>query len=77
MHIQTFRFGQISIDGSTYEHDVVIEDGAIRKRRKKPSKKFKEVYGHTPLSVDGRERRLHDRTRRRRAGGSRFAPRLQ
>ena len=52
MHIQDFTFGQISIDGSTYEHDVIIEDGEIRKRKKKPSKKFREGYGHTPLSIE-------------------------
>ena len=26
--------------------------GRIRKRKKKPSKKFREEFGHTPLSVD-------------------------
>ncbi len=52
MHIQDFTFGQISIDGSTYEHDVIIEGGEIRKRKKKPSKKFRDDYGHTPLSIE-------------------------
>ncbi len=52
MHIQDFTFGQISIDGSTYEHDVIIEGGEIHKRKKKPSKKFRDDYGHTPLSIE-------------------------
>jgi hypothetical protein len=36
----------------TYEHDVVIDHGTIRKRRKKPSKRFRATFGHTPLSAD-------------------------
>jgi hypothetical protein len=48
---EAFSFGSIRIDGTTYEHDVVIDRGEIRKRRKKPSKKFREQFGHTPLSV--------------------------
>jgi len=51
MRIEDFSFGQITIDGVTYEHDVVIDHGKIRKRDKKPSKKFRDAYAHTPLSV--------------------------
>ena len=40
MQIQDFSFGSIRIDGTTHEYDVVIEGGEIRKRKKKPSKKF-------------------------------------
>jgi hypothetical protein len=46
------RFGSITIDDATYEHDVVIDRGRIRKRKKKPSKKYREQYGHTPVSAD-------------------------
>jgi len=46
-----FRFGSIEIDGATYEHDVVIDKGSIRRRKKKPSKAFRGSYGHTPLST--------------------------
>jgi hypothetical protein len=35
----------------TYEHDVVIDGGKVRKRRTKPSKLFRDQFGHTPLSV--------------------------
>ena len=47
-----FQFGSIKIDGVSYKHDVVIDRGKIRKRRKKPSKKFREEFGHTPVSVE-------------------------
>ena len=45
MHFDKFSFGSIQIDGSTYEHDVVIDRGEIRKRKKKPSKKFRDEFG--------------------------------
>ncbi len=52
MRFDKFSFGSLQIDGSTYEHDVVIDHGEIRKRKKKPSKKFRDDFGHTPLSVE-------------------------
>jgi hypothetical protein len=52
MHFDHFSFGSIEIDGTVYENDVVIDHGEIRKRSKKPSKKFKEEFGHTPLSLE-------------------------
>jgi hypothetical protein len=51
MRIERFSFGSIRIDGLTYEHDVVIDRGEVRKRKKKPSKKFHDSFGHTPLSI--------------------------
>jgi hypothetical protein len=51
VEIEKFSFGKITIDGTTYEHDVVIDHGKIRKRSKKASKKFRDAYGHTPLST--------------------------
>ena len=50
MEFGRFVFGSIEIDGTTYEHDVVIERGRIRKRKKGPSKPLRDTYGHTPLS---------------------------
>jgi hypothetical protein len=38
MRFEAFSFGSICIDGTTYEDDVVIDRGRIRKRKKKPSK---------------------------------------
>jgi hypothetical protein len=34
------------------EHDVVIARGRVRKRKKKPSKPFRDAFGHTPLSIE-------------------------
>jgi hypothetical protein len=36
MEFGRYVFGSIEIDGVTYEHDVVIEGGRIRKRKKGP-----------------------------------------
>jgi hypothetical protein len=52
MRFDAFSFGSICIDGVTYTHDVVIERGQVRKRKKKPSKKFRDTFGHTPLSIE-------------------------
>jgi hypothetical protein len=52
MHFEKFSFGAIRIDGVTYEHDVVIDRGEVRRRKKKPSKKFRDTFGHTPLSAE-------------------------
>jgi hypothetical protein len=52
MQFEEFSFGSIRIDGVRYDHDVVIDRGGVRKRKKKPSRKFREANGHTPLSID-------------------------
>jgi hypothetical protein len=52
VRFQDFAFGSIRIDGVTYEYDVVIDVGNIYKRKKKPSKRFREEFGHTPLSTE-------------------------
>ena len=52
MRISRFAFGALDIDGVTYEHDVVIDHGDIQKREKKASKKFRDAFGHTPLSLE-------------------------
>ena len=45
-------FGKLEIDGRRFDHDVVIEGGQVRKRKKGPSKPYRDRYGHTPLSPD-------------------------
>ena len=45
-------FGEIEGEGTRYTHDVVIDDGKVRKRKKGPSKQFREKFGHTPLSPE-------------------------
>jgi hypothetical protein len=52
MHFDDFSFGTLRIDSNTYEEDVVIDRGEIRKRKKAPSKKFRNEFGHTPLSIE-------------------------
>lgn len=52
MHFDNFSFGSIEIDGVTWNSDVVIDRGRVGKRRKKASKRFREEFGHTPLSVE-------------------------
>ena len=65
-----YSFGFIRVDGVTYDHDLIIDRGKIRKRKKAASRKFRGGYGHTPLSVaediPWRCRRLVIGTRRRR-----------
>ena len=51
-HIDQFTFGSIRIDGVTYDHDVVIARGRVRKRKKKASKPFRGAFGHTPVSIE-------------------------
>src|SRR5215472_391961 len=52
MRFEAFSFGSIRINGVTYEHDVLIDRGEVHKRKKKPSKKFRADFGHTPVSVE-------------------------
>ena len=52
MRFDKFSFGAIRIDGVTFEHDVVIDRGKVHKRKKKPSRKFRDALGHTPLSIE-------------------------
>jgi hypothetical protein len=52
MKFEKVSFGQVRIDGVKYSYDVVIDRGEIRKRNKKPSKKFRDSFGHTPLSLE-------------------------
>ena len=52
MRFEKLAFGSIRIDGITYEHDVIIDRGEVRKRKKKASKKFHGRFGHTPLSKE-------------------------
>ena len=52
MKVRLLGFGSIEVDGREYEHDIVIEGGRVRKRKKKPSKPYQREFGHTPLSAD-------------------------
>jgi hypothetical protein len=50
--IDDFAFGSIRIGGDTYERDVLIDRGEVKPRKKKQSKRYRDEYGHTPLSLD-------------------------
>lgn len=52
MRFDHFAFGVIDIDGVSYEYDLVVDRGEIQRRKKKASKKFRETFGHTPLSME-------------------------
>ena len=51
MRITDYSFGSIRVDGATYDHDLIIDRGKIRKRKKGTSREFRGSYGHTPLSA--------------------------
>jgi hypothetical protein len=46
-----YSFGSVRVDGVTYDHDLIIDRGKIRKRQKAASKRFRDAHGHTPLSI--------------------------
>ena len=52
MRFGRFAFGSIEVDGEVFEHDLVVDRGRVRKRRKGPSKPFRQRFGHTPLSLE-------------------------
>lgn len=51
MRFTGYSFGSIQVDGVTYDHDLIIDRGKVRKRKKAASRKFRDNYGHTPLSI--------------------------
>lgn len=52
MDVDYPSFGAIVIGGTRFEHDVVVEAGRVRRRKKGPSKGYRDRFGHTPLSAD-------------------------
>jgi hypothetical protein len=51
MKARLVEFGVLEIEGRRYEHDVILDAGRVRKRRKGPSKALRGRYGHTPLTA--------------------------
>jgi len=51
MRARWIKFGEIEVEGERYTHDVVIDEGRVAKRIKKPSKPYRDRFGHTPLSA--------------------------
>jgi hypothetical protein len=52
MQVRLLRFRSLEVEGRQYENDIVIEGGRVRKRKKKPSKPYRDEFGPTPLSAD-------------------------
>jgi hypothetical protein len=52
MNARVLGFGEIEVDGEPYDHDIVIDGGEVKKRKKGASKQFRDEYGHTPLSAE-------------------------
>jgi hypothetical protein len=52
VRVRLLGFGAIEVDGREYEHDIVIDGGRVRQRKKKPSKPYRNEFGHTPLSAE-------------------------
>ncbi len=52
MKIESLSFGIIVINGREYREDIVIDRGEIKLRDKSKSRKYKHLYGHTPLTVE-------------------------
>ena len=46
-----YSFGSVRVDGVIYDHNLIIDRGKIRKRKKGASRQFRGAYGHTPLSA--------------------------
>src|SRR5262245_6427799 len=45
------RWGSLKVDGKRFTKDVILDQGGLRKRKKKPSRAFREQFGHTPVSL--------------------------
>ncbi len=52
MKVEKVSFGSIKIDGKEFREDIIIEKGEIKQRNKSVSRKFKHIYGHTPLTIE-------------------------
>jgi hypothetical protein len=52
MEVRLVAFGSIEVDGRQHAYDIVIDRGEVRRRKKKPSKPYRNQFGHTPLSAD-------------------------
>lgn len=50
MDVEYPGFGSIVINNTRFDHDMIVEGGRARPRRKGPSKPHRNRYGHTPLS---------------------------
>jgi hypothetical protein len=47
VRVTGYSFGSVRVDGVTYGHDLIIDRGKIRRRKKAASRKFRGAYGYT------------------------------
>lgn len=52
MRVEDTGFGYVVIDGVRYEYDVVLCGEKVLRRPKELSRKYRGLYGHTPLSTE-------------------------
>ena len=52
MRFEGFSFGSIQIDGSTYEHDVVIDHGGYASGRKNRQRNFEMTSDTRQISLE-------------------------
>jgi hypothetical protein len=45
------KLGSLKIDGEKYSEDIILDRGTLKSRKKKPSREFREQFGHTPVSL--------------------------
>ena len=50
MRIIETGFGYVVIDGIRYGHDIVVCNNSVFKRPKDLSRRYRGLFGHTPLS---------------------------
>jgi hypothetical protein len=53
MDVKRPRFGEIATAGVRFDLDVIVGRGRVRRRKKGPSKAYRDQFGHTPPSADG------------------------
>jgi len=51
VRVTDYSFGSVRVDGVAYDYDLIIDRGGIRKRKKAASRRYRDEYGHTPLSA--------------------------
>ena len=51
MDVEYPGFGTVVVEGTRYDHDVIVESGLVRARDKSPSRAARAQFGHTPLSA--------------------------
>jgi hypothetical protein len=43
--------GSVKIDNEKHRKDIILDRGELHRRKKKPSREFREKFGHTPVSL--------------------------